>query len=340
MTVPVGARAHPSREPDVPPDGGPLLLGIDLGGTKLRAALADEAGAILAETVEPATGGAGDAIVAQVVAVLETLAGRAGRPSAAVRIAGIALPVALRPGSGLAWSTANIPGLDGVAADAVFARALGFPVVVENDANCATLGEGRTGAAAGESDYAVLAIGTGIGGGIVSGGRLLRGARGGAGEVAFLPVGGDPWSPRSRASGAYETVVAGPAVVARLEDALAAGEASRLVPGSRLDAIAEAAAAGDTLATRLLDEEARLVAMGIAAIRAVVDPAVVVLSGGVGAVRGLLDPVRAHVAMLCAEPPRIVTGLLGERAPLVGALELAVAAGRLLPGVDGPDDDR
>jgi len=322
------------------PDGG-LLLGVDLGGTKLRAALADEAGTILAEIVEPAIGGTVEAIVAQVVAVREQLAARAGRPSWAVRVAGIALPVALRPGSGLAWSTGNIRGLEGVAADAVFAQALGIPVVVENDANCAALGEGRAGAAAGESDYAVVAIGTGIGGGIVSGGRLLRGARGGAGEVAFLPVSGDPWTARSRASGAYETVVAGPAVVARLDDALGPGEASRLIPGSRLEALAEAAAAGDALASRLLDEEARLVALGIAAIRAVVDPALVVLSGGVGAVVGLLAPVRAHVATLCAEPPRIVTGLLGERAPLVGALHLAaaVAEERLL-AVDEATDDR
>ena len=88
------------------PDGG-LLLGVDLGGTKLRAALADEAGTILAEIVEPAIGGTVEAIVAQVVAVREQLAARAGRPSWAVRVAGIALPVALRPGSGLAWSTGN-----------------------------------------------------------------------------------------------------------------------------------------------------------------------------------------------------------------------------------------
>ena len=340
MTGPAGARARGGRERALLPDGG-LLLGVDLGGTKLRAALADEAGAILAETVEPACGGTVDAIVAQVVAVRETLAGRAGRAAGAVRVSGIALPVALRPGSGLAWSTGNIRGLEGVAARAAFAQALGIPVAVDNDANCATVGEGRAGAAAGESDYAVVAIGTGIGGGIVSGGRLLRGARGGAGEVAFLPIGGDPWTARGRASGAYETAVAGPAVVARLDDALGAGEASRLIPGSRLEAIAEAAAAGDALASRLLDEEARLVALGIAAIRAVVDPALVVLSGGVGAVVGLLAPVRAHVATLCAEPPRIVTGLLGERAPLVGALHLAaaVAEERLL-AVDEATDDR
>ncbi len=307
-----------------PAGGGSLVLAVDLGGTKLRAALADETGDVGAESVELAVGGSADAVVAQVAAVRESLAGQVGRSFEDVRAAGIALPVALRPGSGEAWSTGNVPSLAGVVVAAALVQALGIPVATDNDANCAALGEGRLGAAAGESDYAIVAIGTGVGCGIVSGGRLLRGARGGAGEIASLPLGGDPWATRSRRLGAYETVVAGPAVVARLDAALAGGETSILKPGSRLRAIAEAAEAGDRLAARLLDEEARAAALGIAALRAVVDPALVVLSGGVGAVAGLLDPVRAHVATLCPEPPRIVTGLLGERAPLVGALQLVL----------------
>jgi predicted NBD/HSP70 family sugar kinase len=304
-----------------------LVLGVDLGGTKVRAAIAETSGAVVAEAVEPAAGGDVEAVVAQVVALRDTLAARSGHGPADIAIAGMSLPVALHPTMGLAWSTGNIPGLRGIAPDEVFARALGVPVAADNDGNCATLGEGRAGAAVGETDYAVLAIGTGIGGGIVSGGRLLRGARGGAAELAFLPLGDDPWTARSRELGAFELAVAGPAIVARLGEALGVGEASPLAAGSRLEAIATAAAAGDALAIRLLDDEARLVALGIAAVQAIVDPALVVLSGGVGAVSGLLAPVVRYVSALCAQPPRVVTGRLGERAPLVGALLLANDAG-------------
>ncbi len=106
--------------------------------------------------------------------------------------------------------------------------------------------------------------------------------------------------------------------------ALDGGAATTLVVGSGLADIARAAGAGDALAQRLLDEEARFIALGIAAVAAVTDPGLVVLSGGVGAIPALLEPVREHVATLCARPPRIVTGLLGERAPLVGAIGLAL----------------
>lgn len=305
------------------PAGG-VVLGVDLGGTKLRAALAGIDGTVFADLVEPTVHGPGEAIVEQVVAALATLRARIGVAAAVVRAAGIGLPLAVDPRTGASWSFHNVPGLGRIDASAAFRGGLGVPVGLENDANCAALGEGRSGAAVGASDFVVVAIGTGIGSGIVVGGRLVRGAHGGAGEIAFLPLATDPWDQRTRARGAYETAAAGPAIRARVEAALRARTVSILRPGATLADVAAAAAAGDRLAARLLDEEARLVALGIAAVAAVVDPELVVLSGGVGAVGGLLGPVRAHVATLVARPPRIVTGLLGDRAPLVGAIGIAL----------------
>ncbi|MFN8631903.1 MAG: ROK family protein [Chloroflexota bacterium] len=304
--------------------GGGLLLGIDLGGTKTRAAIADAEGRVLDELVEPTAATSAAAVAAQVAGCRDTLLAGLGRPRGDVVAAGAALPIAIHPATGFAWSTGNVPGLLGSRPAIELESALGIPVAVDNDGNCAALGEWRLGAAAGVDDVAVIAIGTGIGAGIISGGRLLRGARGGAAELAFLPLGEDPWAAASRELGAYERAVAGPAIVARVNAAIdSAGDDTRLAPGARLEAIVAAAASGDALAIQLLDEEARLVALGIAAVRAVVDPSLVVLSGGVGAVAGLLEPVTAHVATLCAEPPRLVTGDLGERAPLIGALLLA-----------------
>jgi len=306
------------------PRGAPLVLGVDLGGTKLRAALARLDGSVLAELEEPTARGPGEAVVAQVAVALGVLRDRVGAAPADVRAAGLAVPVAIDPRSGRTWSTQNLPGFAGLDVPAAFEGALGLPAVLDNDGNCAALGEGREGAAAGVHDFVVLVIGTGIGSGIVSGGRLLRGARGGAGEIAFLPLGTDPWDEHALVRGAFETAVAGPAVRARVEAALATGAASTLLPSARLADVAREAAAGDRLAARLLDEEARLVATGIAAIAAVVDPELVVLSGGVGAVTGLLEPVRACLATLVERPPAVATGTLGPRAPLVGAVALAV----------------
>ena len=305
------------------------VLGVDLGGTKLRAALAGPDGAVLAERVERTAHGDGGAIPGQVARALATLCARTGVAPGAVRAAGLALPVAVDPDSGASWSTQNVPGLAGVDVTGAFEQALGMPVVLDNDGNCAALGEGRSGAAVGVADFVVVVIGTGIGSGIVSGGRLLRGAHGGGGEIAFLPLGTDPWDERNRVQGAFESAVAGPAIRGRVDAALQAGGQTVLRPGARLADVARAAAAGDLLATRLLDEEARLIALGIAALAAVVDPELVVLSGGVGAVDGLRDPVATHLATLTERPPALVTGLLGVRAPLVGALGLALElAGR------------
>jgi len=317
----------PARRARRPSSEARIVFGVDLGGTKLRAALADDTGTILAELVEPTVHGSGEEIVAQVVAALTALEARAGVTRGVVRAAGLGLPLAVDPRTGAAWSFHNVPGLGELDVTAAFRDALGVPVALDNDGNCAALGEGRAGAAIGVADFAVLVIGTGIGSGIVAGGRLLRGAHGGAGEVAFLPLGSDPWDERNRVLGAYETTVAGPAVRARLAAALGAGAATTLATGAGLAAIATEAAAGDALASRILDEEARYVALGIVAISAVTDPEVVVLSGGVGAISALLEPVREHVATLAARPPRVVTGLLGERAPLVGAIGLALDLG-------------
>jgi predicted NBD/HSP70 family sugar kinase len=317
----------PARRARRPSSEARIVFGVDLGGTKLRAALADDTGTILAELVEPTVHGSGEEIVAQVVAALTALEARAGVTRGVVRAAGLGLPLAVDPRTGAAWSFHNVPGLGELDVTAAFRDALGVPVALDNDGNCAALGEGRAGAAIGVADFAVLVIGTGIGSGIVAGGRLLRGAHGGAGEVAFLPLGSDPWDERNRVLGAYETAVAGPAVRARLAAALGAGAATTLATGAGLAAIATEAAAGDALASRILDEEARYVALGIVAISAVTDPEVVVLSGGVGAISALLEPVREHVATLAARPPRVVTGLLGERAPLVGAIGLALDLG-------------
>jgi glucokinase len=305
--------------------GSRLVLGVDLGGTKVRAALADADGAVRAELVEPADAAVPGALAVQVRRILGALRSQAGVTDPRdVRAAGFALPVTIHPVTGAIGSFHNVPGLGGSDPRGELAAALGIPVAVGNDADLAALAEGRHGAAIGERDYVVVAIGTGIGMGIVSGGLLVRGSRGRAGEIGYLPFGADPAERESLRTGAFERAVAGPALRRRIDAAVAADRTTALRPGASLDLVASAADAGDESARRILAEESRLIAAGIAAVAAVLDPAVVVLSGGVGAVPALLEPVRAALARLEADPPEIRTGRLGDRGPLVGAIDLTL----------------
>ncbi len=330
-----GSTAHPEA-------GSGRRFGVDIGGTKMRTALAAADGTILAETVEPTVGDSAAGLVARIGEALDRLRAEvvAGSGDGSVVAAGVALPGGVDPWTGRLDSVHNVPGLrdtDHFRAD--LETALRMPVAIDNDANAAAIGERTHGVARGFDDVAVMAIGTGIGLGLIAGGRLIRGARGMAGEIAFLPVeatwvgsgatvpGSAPdATPAARSADevpAYEALVAGPGLRRRIDAAIHSGPPTGLRTGATLGDVVVAATAGDVSAATLLDEEARLVALGIAALVALLDPALVVLSGGVGSVPGLLEPVRRQVASLVRVPPRIETGTLGERGPLVGALELA-----------------
>lgn len=318
-----------------PGGGGDRRFGVDVGGTKIRAVLAAADGTVLAECVVPTVPDSAAGLVARIVRILDRLRAEAGGDAAEgpLTAAGIAIPGAVDPRTGRLDSVHNLPGLattDDLRADLV--AALGMPVAIDNDANAAALAEHARGIARGVDEVAVLAIGTGVGLGLIADGRLVRGSRGMAGEIAFLPIGpplrsgSDPGATGAdERSPAYEALVAGPGVRRRIDEAVASGPPTRLRRGATLgDAIA-AAGAGDGPAIRIVEDEARLIAVGIAAVVALFDPSLVVLSGGVGALPGLLEPVRVQVARLVATPPRIETGALGERGPLVGALELAAS---------------
>jgi glucokinase len=302
-------------------------FGVDVGGTKLRTAIAAADGTILAEQVEPTVRDSARGLVERIAEALEQLQAEAARAGGGgrIRAAGVALPVGVHPITGRLDSVHNVPGL--AIAERLLAdleAALGMPVAIDNDANAAALAERAHGVARGVDDVVVIAIGTGIGLGLIAGGRLIRGARGMAGEIAFLPVGSTDSARMSiDAIPAYEELVAGPGLRRRIDAAVRSGSTTRLWIGATLEDAIAVGATGDASAAALVDEEARLVAFGIAAVVAMVDPELVVLSGGVGSVPGLLEPVRRHLDDLVRVAPRIETGLLGERGPLVGALELA-----------------
>lgn len=309
------------------------VVGIDLGGTKVAAAIADLSGRIVAEREEPTSQDGGDAVVRQLAALAKAVARDAGVAWSRVDAVAVGSPGVVAP-DGTVDLASNIAGLGSTRLGDELRRALRVPVTLENDVNLAAVGELHAGVARHCSTFVLLALGTGVGAGIVVDGRLVRGTRGGGGEVAFLPIGADPASADARRRGALETAVSGSGVQAMLRDELARrnGTArSTLQRSSDARAVFAAAAAGDPVGVAVVDRHAAVVAQALLALAALIDPELVVLGGGIGANSTLLAPVRRAVERLVPWPLRVETSALGPRAGLVGAVHLALST---LPGIE------
>jgi predicted NBD/HSP70 family sugar kinase len=300
-----------------------LVLGVDLGGTKVRAALADASGAVLAEMTAATDGRGGRHVVEQIAVLARSLVTTVGATTARVRATAVGTPGVPDAQSGTLGLSPNIDGLSSVSLRDELAAELGHPVVLDNDVTAAAVGERWAGSARGCDDFVFVAVGTGTGMGIVSGGRVIRGAHGAAGEIGYLPLGTDPFDPVNQHRGALEEATAGEKIAARYRAATGTALATRDV--------FDLAAQGDAAAVTVVAELGRFLALAITAVTAVLDPALVVLGGGVGSRPELLDPVRAGLAELGKAPVAVRTTALGNRASVVGALNLALHAARLGP---------
>lgn len=308
------------------------VVGIDLGGTKVAAAIADLSGAVLAEREEATSQEGGAAVVRQLAAIAKAVTRDAGVAWSRVDAVAVGSPGVVGHDGTLDLAS-NVAGLRSLRLGDELRRALRVPVAVENDVNLAAVGEMHAGVARHCSTFALLALGTGAGMGLVIDGRLVRGSRGGAGEVAFLPIGADPASAEARRRGAFETAVSGSGVQALLVDELARrnGAATTLRRSSDARAVFAAAAAGDPVGVAVVERHAAVVAQALLAVAALIDPQLVVLGGGIGSNPALLGPVRAAVERVVPWPLRVETSALGTRAGLIGSVHHALAS---LPGIE------
>src|SRR4051794_20231647 len=190
-----------------------VVLGIDLGGTKLHAALANLVGTVLAEAVEPTDARGGTHVVAQIGAMAKRLLKEASRRGQTLSAAAMGCPGVVDPRTGAIEIAPNIPGLNEMDVVAALERRLGCPTRIENDVNLAAKGEQWQGSCRDVQPFVLVALGTGIGMGIVADGRLVRGARGAAGEIAYLPLGADAFDSRLYRYGTFETAVASRAIL-------------------------------------------------------------------------------------------------------------------------------
>ena len=308
-------------------------LGVDLGGTNLRIGVVDAGGRLLVEkrTGCPTTGWRA------VVDEITTLVGHLRRDHA-VRSLGVGV-AALVDRDGATRYAPNIPGMVDAPLRAALADALAMPVVVDNDANAAAWGEAVHGAARGVDDALVITLGTGIGGGIIAGGRVYRGAHGFAAEVGHWQFERGGARCACGEFGHWEACGSGHALGRLGREAAEVGRAPGLLARTGGDAtritgaeVTAAAEAGDADALAVLGSWAADVALGFAGLVNILDPELIVVSGGLVDLGDLLlDPLRrafaGRIEGAAHRPPvPIVAAQLGELAGVVGAAALARGA--------------
>ena len=309
------------------------VVGVDVGGTKTAVAIADLSGGIKAEIELVTSKAGGNAVVRQIVDTARAVARQAGIAWSAVDAIAIGTP-GVQASDGAIHMADNIPGLDGIKLAKAVRSSLRVPVLLENDVNLAALGENAAGAAQGRNNFVLLSIGTGLGLGIVVDGHLVRGARGAAGEVAYLPIGGDPSAKSGRRRGAFELATAGSAVTQILIDELTTVRTCSMTALNRTSTardVYDAAHEGDAVALRVVRRHAELVALGILAVVALLDPDVVVLGGGIGSNPLMLTALRHQVDRITPWPVALESAELGGRAGLIGAVHHAL---RSLPEIE------
>lgn len=302
-----------------------MKVGLDVGGTKTDAVAVDGGGEIVGR-VRLVTGWGSDAVTATVLAAVSALGTDAGVDVSAVRSVGIGIPGQIEPGTGRVVHAVNL-GVDELDLVAATEPSLGVPVGVENDVKAAALGafalHGGFGSEPGSGSMAYLNLGTGIAAGIVSEGRLWRGARGAAGEVGHISV--DPNGPLCRCGqrGCIEALAGGGAIAERW------GRAGALPVRDVFDA----ADAGDPDARELRVGLARGVAAAVRVLVLTADVDAVVLGGGVTALGGrLMSDVRAELAASAEASPFMRSLRLDERVELLPAGSPAAALGAALIG--------
>lgn len=309
-----------------------LTIGVDVGGTKIAAGVVDDRGRVLASVRCPTPTGSAGAVEGAILSLVAEL-----RAEHEVHALGIGAAALVDSSRARVRFAANIGWEDEPLGERI-AASTDLPTVVENDANAAAWAEHRFGAGRGWDPLTLVVIGTGVGGGSVVGGSLLRGAHGAAGEIGHVQVVPDGRPCGCGQRGCLEQYASGPALLraarrrARAHpDAAAAllraGDGD--VDGIEGSHVAAAARDGDPLATSVFEEVGDHLGRALAQLSAVLDPGCFLLGGGVAEAGDLIiEPTRrSYLRSLAAArhrvPAEIRCAELGNAAGLIGAADLA-----------------
>jgi glucokinase len=324
--------------------GDPLVIGVDIGGTKVAAGLVDPSGEILYHTRNPmvATDGAASAL-APVIKAIETASAHMANAAGVqglIRGVGICAPGPLDPNTGVVLNPPNLPCWRNFPLAAEVSRIYRVPVKIDNDANAAGLAETLWGSGRGYRNVFYVTIGTGIGTAILLDGRIYHGRTGAAAEGGPLSI--DYEGPRCGCGkrGCIEVLAAGPAIARRARAKLESGQASSLLDlaGGKLDhltshMVGQAAAAGDPAASEVLQETVELLSFWFGNIVDLLEPDVMIVGGGVAS---MLQPFFGEIRdrlpgccvnQRCKEIP-LVSARYGEDSGVAGGAALCFEAPR------------
>jgi glucokinase len=292
------------------------VIGVDVGGTKILAGLVSRDGTVLGHREHTTPLESEDALLDGLEAAVRELADET------VGAVGFGVPSRIDQRVGVAIGSVNIP-LAGVPLRDVMRKRLGLPVVIENDANAAAIAEWKAGAGRGTTDMVMLTLGTGVGGGLILGGRPYRGAIGAGAELGHVVIVHDGALCSCGGRGHLEAYVSGKAADGVAREAFGpAADAHRLV---RL------ANEGEPKAVELLAEIGRKLGSGIGSLINTFDPELIVIGGGFAAAGDLLlGPAREVIAREALKPMRdtvrLVRAELGTSAGMIGAALAAFEA--------------
>jgi len=307
------------------------LIGVDLGGTQLRVAVADDRGRLRTVVRRPTEAARGrQHVINRIVAAVKDALQEDGTAPRRVRALGIGLPGPVDPAAGLVISPANLPGFKNVPLNRILTRATGIPSFLHHDAHLAALGEHKRGAARGATEVIYVTVSTGIGAGLVLRGELYAGAHGIAGEIGHIVVQRDGPLCTCGNRGCVEAIASGTGI------GRAARELAPQTPSSVLhllenpgpEDVARAARAGDALATSILENAGAYLGIAIGTLVNLFNPQLIVLGGSVlKAGAPLLRPMRRSMNASSWKASRrglrIVPPALGDDVGLIGAVEFA-----------------
>lgn len=296
------------------------ILGIDIGGTKTIVGVADESGNLLTHKRIETPGALGpDISIGMIAAACDEVVAEAG---VAISAIGIGCGGPLDPKTGALLQVPNLPGWEGIVLTDIFGRQLDAPAYIDNDANAACLGELKFGAGKGVDDFVYFTVSTGIGGGIVIGGKLYRGHGGNAAEFGHMKIIADGGPACTCGDhGCLESLASGTSI-ARIARERGLSHASA-------ESVAKASADGDKAAQDVWSEAMHYLGIGVANVVNAFNPRLVILGGGVTKAGDIFfDPVRRTVRER-AMPPlaadvEVVPAANGDLTGLWGAVAVAL----------------
>ena len=292
-----------------------VVVGVDIGGTKVALLATDVAtGADVGRHRFPTPAGAGPAaLIAQLQDEIGQLAAAAGRTRESVRAVGIAAPGLVDADQGRVIIAGNLAGWRDIPLRDIIHHELGLPAWVDNDASAAALGEHWRGAAKQMNNFIFLALGTGVGAGVVINGRLHHGYHHAAGEVGNMVMGRQFLGRRRGGHGNLELLVGSPAIKAEAKEAT--GRKAKAAADTFLKAD------GNERLEGVADRAADYIAIAVINMTALLDPEAIIFGGGTAAAgEPLLDRVRARVERELSICPALIQSTLGEDAQLHGAV--------------------